>query len=133
MFIACVDMQCPDCTWKEFKKSWKKRLTLWRVPSVCSSVNTAKTTSWIPSRGIRVRVDLASLESQTQNRSCSFCDGLLPLDLVSVQCFAQRHFSRDALFCLFNTCFPVKGQSPCTNPAAQNVSDIAILFEITCN
>lgn len=52
-------------TWKELNKSSKKRLIFRRTPSVCSSDITAKTTSWIPRRGMRVRVDLANLHTQS--------------------------------------------------------------------
>lgn len=52
-------------TWKELNKSSKKRLIFRRMPSVCSSDITAKTTSWMPRRGMRVRVDLANLHTQS--------------------------------------------------------------------
>lgn len=34
-----------------------------RVPRACSSITKAKMTSWVPRRGMSVRVDLASLET----------------------------------------------------------------------
>lgn len=50
-------------TWKEEKKRSMKSLVtrrLWEA-LVDSSVRKMKMTWWIPSRGMRVRVDLASL------------------------------------------------------------------------
>lgn len=50
-------------TWKDEKKRSMKSLARRRpmVPFVDSSVTKIKTTWWIPSRGIKVRVDLANL------------------------------------------------------------------------
>lgn len=50
-------------TWKEERKSSMKSLVRRRLLEalVDSSVRKMKTTGWIPSRGMRVRVDLASL------------------------------------------------------------------------
>lgn len=53
----------PSCevTWKEVKESSVSSLMKRRVPRACSSITKAKMTSWVPSRGMRVSVDLASL------------------------------------------------------------------------
>lgn len=50
-------------TWKEERKRSMKSLVRRRLLEalVDSSVRKMKTTWWIPSRGMRVRVDLASL------------------------------------------------------------------------
>lgn len=50
-------------TWKEERKRSVKSLVRRRLLEalVDSSVRKMKTTGWIPSRGMRVRVDLASL------------------------------------------------------------------------
>lgn len=48
-------------TWKEVKESSVNSLMKRSVPRACSSITKAKTTSWVPSRGMSVSVDLASL------------------------------------------------------------------------
>lgn len=50
-----------EVTWKEVKESSVSSLTKRRVPRACSSITKAKMTSWVPSRGMSVSVDLASL------------------------------------------------------------------------
>lgn len=61
-------------TWKELRKRSKNSLAKRRVPWACSSVTKANTTSWTPSRGMRVSVDLASL----WGRSLSTGSGRVP-------------------------------------------------------
>lgn len=51
-------------TWNEAKESSVKSFTKRSIPLACSSVIKAKMTSWVPSSGIRVSVDLANLRSQ---------------------------------------------------------------------
>lgn len=51
----------PEVTWKEVKESSVSSLTKRSVPRACSSITKAKMTSWVPSRGMSVSVDLASL------------------------------------------------------------------------
>lgn len=50
-----------EVTWKEVKESSVNSLMKRSIPRACSSITKAKMTSWVPSRGISVSVDLASL------------------------------------------------------------------------
>lgn len=58
-----------SATWKEAKESSVKSFTKRSIPLACSSVIKAKMTSWVPSSGIRVNVDLASLRSQRKKKN----------------------------------------------------------------
>lgn len=50
-----------EVTWKEVKESSVNSLTKRSTPRACSSITKAKMTSCVPSRGMSVSVDLASL------------------------------------------------------------------------
>lgn len=63
-----------SATWKEAKESSVKSFTKRSIPLACSSVIKAKMTSWVPSSGISVNVDLASLRSQRKNKKNATVD-----------------------------------------------------------
>lgn len=65
---SLMRMGTVSATWKEAKESSVKSFTKRSIPLACSSVMKAKMTSWVPSSGIRVNVDLASLRSQRKKK-----------------------------------------------------------------
>lgn len=66
----CSSSSCSSLTWKEEKKRSMNSLVSRRpmVVLVDSSVTKMKTTWWMPSRGIRVKVDLANLSEWVRER-----------------------------------------------------------------
>ena len=83
---------CREVTWKEVKESSVNSLTKRSTPRACSSITKAKMTSCVPSRGMSVSVDLASLGGVGQGHH----SGPLSWPLLPILC--SRHPPRPAIW-----------------------------------